>query len=94
MGEDVAPAELFIFADAVLQRCRADDAGKILRDGGGVVFGSTTGTDGNTVGDRKKILNERRAASFTRQSIHSRRGHIYLCQCHGRFGVFLAKVQW
>ena len=31
MGEDVAPTELLIFADAVLQRCRADGAENSLR---------------------------------------------------------------
>ena len=47
MGEDVAPTERLIFADAILQICRADGAGKMLRDGG-AYFGSTSGTAGNT----------------------------------------------
>ena len=52
MGKDVAPTELLIFVDAVLQIYRAAGAGKML-GGGGAGFGSTTGIGRNMVECRK-----------------------------------------
>ena len=51
-GEDAAPTELLVFADAVLQICRAAGAGKMLRDGA-ARFAPTNGMRENMVAERR-----------------------------------------